>query len=58
MISQSSPAGPTRRLAGRWRNTWTKQQFYSFGTGVSSIPAESGTAKPCHSLQALTYQAV
>jgi len=58
MISQSSPAGPVDHLDGRWRNTQTKQQFYSFRRRREPLPAESGTAKLWHSLRQLTYQAV
>jgi hypothetical protein len=41
----SSPEKPARRVAGSWRETQEKQQFYSFGTAASLLPAESGLPK-------------
>jgi hypothetical protein len=32
-------------VAGSWRETQEKQQFYSFGAAASSLPAESGSPK-------------
>ena len=55
----SSPAKPACRVAGSWRETQEKQQFYSFGARRKAlIPAESGSPKPWHSLRQPTSQAV
>jgi hypothetical protein len=55
----SSPASPARRVAGGWRETHEKLQFYSFGTAAGTlIPAESGSPKPWRSLRQPTSQAV
>ena len=34
-VPKSSPAKPARRVAGSWRDTHEKQQFYSFGAAAS-----------------------
>ena len=55
----SSPANPDRRVAGGWRETHEKQQFYSFGAAAGTlIPAELGSPKPWRSLRQPTSQAV
>jgi hypothetical protein len=49
-------------VAGRWRETQEKQQFYSFGAAASRpktiVPGRIGIAKLWHSLRQLTCQAV
>jgi hypothetical protein len=42
----SSPASPGRRVAGGWRETHEKQQFYSFGAAAGHPdPGRIGIAK-------------